>query len=150
MDTASNLLDRLAHMTTTVRDSKDVEKLRIIQHQVEVLQSEHLATQKENRKIMAANLELVSRTKVLEQQIARLKVEGKEIIAEPDQFIEYLGILFSRKSSGQYHRVPFCPKCQRSMKEVSKLIPYTCSNCKTSTPFKPSEINDVILRLERS
>jgi hypothetical protein len=150
MDTAKIVLERIAHLITSVRDPKDADELRIVQHQIEMLQQEHLATQKETRKVTADNLELASKVKVLEQQIARLKVEGKEIVAGPDEFIEYLGVLFSRKAGGRYHRKPFCAKCRRAMKEVSPQLPFTCSGCKTSTPFKALEINDVILRLEKS
>ncbi len=149
MDTARNLIERLAQLAATVRAPKEVEALHIVQKQVELMQGEHLATQKENRRITTENMELASRVKVLEQQLQRLKVEGKEIVAEPDQLIEHLGVLFSRKAGGRYLRNPFCPKCQRAMKDVSPALPYTCSTCKTFTTFTASEINDVILYLEK-
>lgn len=150
MDTANNLHHLLERLMTSGRDPKDEDGLRSVQRLVEVLQSEHLAAQKENRKVMAENLELVAKVKALEHQVARLKVEGKEIVPEPDEFIEHLGVLFSRKAGGRYLRTPFCPKCHRAMKSVAPSIPYTCPSCKTSSPFMPVEFNDVILRLERS
>lgn len=149
MDTAKNIVERLAQLTARVREPKDVNDLNIVQHQLETLQKEHLATQKVNRKVMTENMDLTSRVKVLEQQLARIKVEGREIVAEPDQQIEHLGALFTRKAGGRYLRKPFCPKCRRALKDVSPALPYTCSTCKTFSSFKASEINDIILYLEK-
>lgn len=148
-----NLQDRIERLIDSVRDPKDVEALEIVRSQVNTLNSEQLAVQKENRRIAAENLELNSRNKVLKQLLERMKMERTKIaVPEPEagELIEYLGVLFNRKASGRFIRAVFCPKCRRGMKAVSDLLPLTCSTCRTSTSFTAAEINDVIIRLERS
>jgi len=147
-----NLQDRIERLIDSVRDPKDVEALEIVQKQIEKLGLEQRSVQKENRRISAEILELTSRNKVLTQQVERLKMEGARPPApepEPDNLIEHLGVVFNRKTSGRFSRAVYCPKCHRGMKAVSDMLPFTCSSCRTTTSFNASELNDVILRLER-
>ncbi|HAV62887.1 MAG TPA: hypothetical protein DCY13_11045 [Verrucomicrobiales bacterium] len=150
MDFLKDLQIRLAKLPAAGRSALEAGDRQTLQQLANNLDAELARLRDERRHVMAENLELAARVKVLEQEVARMKAAGMAIPEAPAEFVEHQGALFKREASGRFHDRPHCRNCRRPMRMIAADLPFTCGTCRVSSFFKASELNDILVFLRRS
>jgi hypothetical protein len=84
--------------------------------------------------------------KRLKDQIRQLQNEIND--SKVGEFVEHDGALFKRKPEGGYHRVVYCPHCERSAEPISIATAlYLCYYCGWRADFTGIALDDIIARL---
>ena len=107
------------------------ERLLLLQDQLQLIVQENILLKEENTR-------LEKEKHKLSEEIARH--------TQPDQFIEYGGILF-RETGGRYSESPYCPSCKILMSSIKPGIPFFCNHCGHSASITPVEIPEIIKKL---
>lgn len=149
MDALLQLETLLTRVTDRARGAAEVAEATAARDSLAVVKSGLEQVRQERQHLSAEVLQLRSRITVLEQEIALLKKTGGATPVPVDQLIEHLGAVFVRKPGGRILDQPHCRQCQKPLKAIAPDMPFSCPACQIFALFRPSELSDVLLTLQR-
>ena len=126
-----------------------IEKL-ITEHGSAGILRERIALAEQNYAALQSERDnLKSENQVLRRQLdqAIQEIGGLKSLEEDDVVI-HRGIEFRRghKTAGRW--LAFCPVCQMPMRAIEPRFGVVCPKCKSHSPFKSSELDNVIAEIQ--
>jgi len=91
----------------------------------------------------------------LEVELAKCKEENiqlrKQLEAQAvtQQFVEYRGAFFKRRSSGAYDPTVYCPMCQAPLGSFEDFFPYECERCNIELDFNGKQLPQILKELSK-
>ena len=141
LGTIKDIVDISTQLANSVNDRKITSELNAIQSLTLQLQSEQLSLGETNldlkenlfslknelTKVKEERANLARKCSDLEKEVSSLRTQvDKKTI--PHDFVERLGVLFKRDSTGSYLPVAHCPECRRPLVSIDpSVIPYMCN-----------------------
>ena len=110
------------------KDRKQAAALAQLQSLIAGFQSENVALQERNLKLVADNAELQRAIATLEKRMADADEQSRKLAASSAQFVEHMGVLWRRSDKG-FERNPYCAQCARPS--------VMTGNPPTRPPFRP-------------
>jgi len=141
MGTIKDIVDLSTQLANSVKDRKITSELNAIQSLTLQLQSEQLVLGETNLELKESlfllkneltevkeeRTNLAKKCSGLEKEVRDLREQLDKKTLSPD-FVERLGVLFKRDSTGSYLPTAHCPDCRRPLVSIDpSVIPYMCN-----------------------
>ena len=124
-----------------VRDFPDIPQ--DMKERLNYWQERYSEIEKENERLKHENDDMRRENTNMKSQIeGQLSTSG---------YTEYEGVLWKRKSNGQYEQNPYCPICKVVMTPSPPMLPtlLSCIKCSFSAPFRPDDLKKIVAELPK-
>jgi hypothetical protein len=126
-----------------------IEKLINERGSAAVMEKRLMLIKEEAAALDKKNGELTRHVEFLEKDNSELR-KKLAIFAKAEEFVEFEGAAFKRKSDGAFHHGIYCPIHHLPASSIEAGFPYSCPNndCGWASHITPRELASVIQKLE--
>ncbi len=126
-----------------------IEKLINERGNAAVMEKRLVLIKEEAAALDKKNSELTRRVEFLEKDNLALR-EKLAVFAKAEEFVEFEGAAFKRKSDGTFHQAIYCPIHHLPASSSDARFPYSCpnKNCGWASHITPRDLASVIQKLE--
>jgi hypothetical protein len=126
-----------------------IEKLINERGSAAVMEKRLVLIKEEAAALDKKNGELTRQIEFLEKDNAELR-KKLAVFVKAEEFVEFEGAAFKRKSDGTFHHGIYCPIHHLPASSIEAGFPYSCpnNNCGWASHITPRELTSVIKKLE--